>query len=147
MPAKTILSLLRELTETYRAFIAHGSIHIREIGLTPPQFDILATLGNTKGMPFKELGDKTLITKGTLTGVVDRLEAKNLVRRVANAQDGRSQVVQLTEAGEQMFAQHFPAHLKHIEHALTDVTESDMQALTANLHILRTAFIAATKES
>ena len=35
-------------------------------GLTHAQFDIIATLGNTPGMSYKELGDKTLITKGTL---------------------------------------------------------------------------------
>ena len=34
-------------------------------------FDIIVTLGNTPGLSFKELGQRTLITKGTLTGVVD----------------------------------------------------------------------------
>jgi DNA-binding MarR family transcriptional regulator len=66
---------------------------------------------------------------------------------VANVQDGRSQIVQLTETGEQVFAQHFPVHLEHIEHALSALAESDMQAWTANLRTLRAAFAAATLEN
>jgi len=36
--------------------------------MTPPQFDIIATLGNTSGMTATVLGEKTLITKGSLPG-------------------------------------------------------------------------------
>ena len=94
--------MLRELARCYQAFEAHSGAHVRALGLTPSQFDIVATLGNTPGMSFKELGEKTLITKGTLTGVVDRLEAQRLVRRSASAADGRSMIVSLTPAGEQI---------------------------------------------
>jgi hypothetical protein len=53
--------------QCYQAFEAYSATHIRTLGLTPPQFDIVATLGNTSGMTATELGEKTLITKGTLT--------------------------------------------------------------------------------
>ena len=72
MLSKKFLPLLRELSDTFQAFEIYSASHIRAIGLTPPQFDIIATLGNTQGMSPKELGEKTLITKGTLTGVMDR---------------------------------------------------------------------------
>ncbi|MBX9848175.1 MAG: MarR family transcriptional regulator, partial [Rhodocyclaceae bacterium] len=97
MSAKS-LPVIRELVRCYQAFEAVGGAHIRTMGLTPPQFDIIATLGNTPGMRFKELGEKTLVTKGTLTGIVDRLTEKGFVRRVASPTDGRSQIVQLTPA-------------------------------------------------
>lgn len=146
MSPKIFLPLLRELTASYQAFTGYGSSHIRTMGLTPPQFDIIATLGNTAGMSFKELGDNTLITKGTLTGVVDRLELKGLVQRVSNALDGRSQIVQLTEAGNALFVQHFPAHLQHIAQALSPVSTSEMQTLTEGLRTLRNAFETASME-
>jgi DNA-binding MarR family transcriptional regulator/cytochrome c556 len=73
---------------------------VRALGLTPAQFDIVATLGNTPGLSFRELGERTLITKGTLTGVVDRLEARGLVERVASDHDRRSVTVRLTAAGD-----------------------------------------------
>jgi DNA-binding MarR family transcriptional regulator len=146
MPVKIFLPLLRELSATYQSFTAYSAVHIRTLDLTPPQFDIIATLGNTAGMSFKELGDKTLITKGTLTGVVDRLVIKGLVQRVACLTDGRSQIVQLTDVGNALFQRCFPAHLQHIEHALSDLSPADMQTLRDGLRVLRTAFATATSE-
>ena len=102
---------LRELARCYQAFESFSDAHIRSTGLTSPQFDIIATLGNTKGLSFKELGERTLITKGTLTGVVDRLEAREMVRRTECPHDGRSQIVVLTADGEKLFRRVLPTPL------------------------------------
>jgi MarR family transcriptional regulator, 2-MHQ and catechol-resistance regulon repressor len=135
---------LYELVRTYQAFEFYSAAHVRTLGLTSSQFDIIATLGNTDGMSFKDLGEKTLITKGTLTGVVDRLEAKSLVRRVASPSDGRSQMVQLTKAGEALFAKVFPAHLCHLEQAFSGFTQENMDRTEAALKQLRVAFSTAS---
>lgn len=131
------LPLLRELSRTYQAFEVYSSAHVRSLGLTPAQFDIVATLGNTTGMSTKELGEKTLITKGTLTGVVDRLVDKKLVRRVAFPSDGRCQIVQLTAQGEKLFARIFPAHLAHMERAFAQLSQKDLSGMTESLRRLR----------
>ena len=75
------MALVRELVRTYQAFEQLSSSRIRSHGLTPPQFDVIATLGNTPGMSCKELSSRTLITKGTLTGVLDRLLEIGLDRK------------------------------------------------------------------
>ena len=67
-----------------------------------------STLGNTSGMSYKELGQRTLITKGTLTGVIERLEQKGLVLRERSGNDKRSFFVRLTPAGDAVFAEVFP---------------------------------------
>ena len=72
MHPSIFLPLLRELSGTYQAFGVYSSAHMRSLGLTPAQFDIVVTLGNTPGMTTMQLSEKTLITKGTLTGVVGR---------------------------------------------------------------------------
>lgn len=144
MPQKPFVPVLRELARTYQAFESFSSAHIRTLGLTPPQFDIIATLGNTDGMSFKELGEFTLITKGTLTGVVDRLAAKNLVRRTASPSDGRSQIVQLTREGKVLFERAFPAHLNHVEQAFKNFSQSDLSDIEAALQRLRQAIAAAS---
>ncbi|MBI4937897.1 MAG: MarR family transcriptional regulator [Nitrosomonadales bacterium] len=143
MVPSVFLPLLRELAGTYQAFEFYSSAHIRSLGLTPPQFDIVATLGNTAGMTPKELGEKTLITKGTLTGVVDRLGDKGLVRRVASPSDGRSQIIQLTRAGEKLFARIFPAHLAYMQRAFDMLPPEDLAGIAASLRRLREAFAAA----
>jgi len=135
--------MLRELACTYQAFEVYSAAHVRSLGLTPAQFDIVATLGNTPGMSTKELGEKTLITKGTLTGVVDRLADKKLVRRIASPSDGRSQIVQLTPQGEKLFARIFPAHLVHMERAFAQLSQKELTGMTESLRRLREVFAAA----
>lgn len=140
MLSKKFLPLLRALSDTFQAFEMYSASHIRSIGLTPPQFDIIATLGNTAGMSPKELGEKTLITKGTLTGVVDRLIDKGLVSRTASATDGRCQHIQLTREGERLFARIFPEHLDHLRPVFERLSVAEIDALTGNLAVLRNAF-------
>ena len=144
MPQKSFIPVLRELARAYQALESYSAGHIRTLGLTPSQFDIVATLGNTDGMSFKELGEKTLITKGTLTGVVDRLEAKNLVRRTASPSDGRSQIVQLTHKGKALFDRVFPAHLDHVGQAFAALSQADLNGMEAVLQRLRAALSAAS---
>ncbi len=135
--------MLRELARCYQAFEAYSGAHVRALGLTPAQFDIVATLGNTAGMSFKELGERTLITKGTLTGVVDRLETQRLVRRSASPEDGRSMIVSLTPAGARLFDRSFAAHLTHLRRALGELGPARLQRIESALRGLREAFEAA----
>ena len=143
MPRSIFLPLLRELSSAYQAFEVYSSAHVRSLSLTPAQFDIVATLGNTPGMSPKELGEKTLITKGTLTGVIDRLAVKKIVRRVASPDDGRSQIIRLTSQGEKLFARIFPLHVAHMERVFAGFSPGDLEGITASLRLLRTAFVAA----
>lgn len=143
MGKEPFLSAVRELARCYQAFEAYSAAHIRTVGLTPPQFDIVATLGNTEGMTFKELGEKTLITKGTLTGVVDRLADKKLVRRVASPTDGRSQIVQLTPKGEALFAKVFPAHVAYARRAFDSVDAAELEGIRLGMVRLRAAIEGA----
>jgi DNA-binding MarR family transcriptional regulator len=133
-------SVIRELARCYQAFEAFSAAKVRGFGLTQAQFDVIATLGNTPGMSFRELGEKTLITKGTLTGVVDRLQAKRLVRRLANPLDSRSQIVQLTAAGERLFARAFPEMLAHVSARFAGFTPGDLERMRRALEDLKHAF-------
>src|SRR5216684_9070877 len=102
------MKVLRPLVETYFAFIRRDDPHIRSLGLTPSQFDVIATLGDTGGMTCKELSEQTLVTKGTLTGVLDRLAKKGLIERVPSREDRRSIIIQLTPKGNARFREVFP---------------------------------------
>jgi DNA-binding MarR family transcriptional regulator len=131
------LRVLRPLVEAYLAFAREDNRHIRAMHLTPSQFDVIATLGDTDGMTCSELSEATLVTKGTLTGVLDRLEAKGLIRRDDVQGDRRCIRIRLTEKGEALFQKIFPAHAAFLrpffERALTQ-KEAD-QARTLLLRI------------
>ncbi len=134
------LAVLRELARAYHAFSAYSAAHVRQLGLTPAQFDVIATLGNTQGMPLSQLAQKTLITKGTLTGIIDRLEAKGFVRREVPAGDRRSFRAVLTPAGEALFSRVFPAHMDHLQQAFADAEAGEMEQLRRALRQLRDRF-------
>ena len=112
---------------------------VRRCGLTHAQFDIIATLGNTEGMSYKELGERTLITKGTLTGVIERLEQKGLVARCRNGEDKRSFFVSLTPQGVAMFEQVFPAMVDEGRRLFAAWSEADYDRLDAALGKLKLA--------
>lgn len=137
MKRERYMRSIRLLAECFHAFERISNAHIRTLDLTPPQFDIIATLGNTQGMSFKELGEKTLITKGTLTGVIDRLEAKGLVRRTVRMEDRRSMIVQLTDKGETEFERIFAPHLQYCKQPFLDYSESEFAALEQELSKLK----------
>lgn len=141
MPERFLRSV-RLLAQCYQAFEQASGRHVRELGLTPPQFDIVATLGRTPGLTFKQLGAMTLITKGTLTGVIDRLEARGVVVREPSPVDGRSTVVRLTATGNRLFEQVFPAHIGHLRRFFSGFDAQQLDALDHQLQQLRDALFA-----
>lgn len=140
MARERYLRTLRALAECYHAFSRHSAGHVRSLGYTPAQFDIIATLGNTSGMTFKEVGEQTLITKGTLTGVIDRLEARGIVRRVSSRADARSTIVQLTRKGEREFERVFHDHIAYLKRAFAVLDEAGLDRLDRLLGRLRAGF-------
>lgn len=139
----TFPTVLRQLLRTHQAFLSYAAIHVHRLDLTLPQFDVIITLGGTAGMSAKKLGEETLITKGTLTGVVSRLEDKGLVQRVTSKTDGRSQIIRLTEAGKTVFDNTFSEHLLFINKLFNDYSPEEIAALEAALVRLHQATIAA----
>lgn len=131
---------MRELVRCYQAFERFDARLHRERGLTTSQADVLFTLGNTEGMTCKELGERTLITKGTLTGVLDRMEAKGLVERRPSPVDGRSFIVVLTARGSGLFEQTYPDHIAAIGHRFERVGSRELTRLRTTLARLREAF-------
>ncbi len=134
------LTSVRALVRAYQAFSSYSETFVRQYGLTPAQFDVIATLGNTQGLSMGDIGEKTLITKGTLTGVVDRLEQKGLVTRETPPENRRSVIVQLTAEGQALFEQVFPAHIGDIKRHLEPLDDSEMELLRVLLNRLQTMF-------
>jgi MarR family 2-MHQ and catechol resistance regulon transcriptional repressor len=132
---------MRELVRTYQAFTQYSDAHIRKLGLTPSQFDVIATLGRTAGMSMGELAEKTLVTKGTLTGIVDRLEKKGLVRREVPEGNRRSFTVLLTSAGKATFERVFPEHVLYIKQRFEQLDPRELEMLRLLLSKLRDVFL------
>ena len=131
------LKSVRLLAECLQGFERFSGESVRRCGLTPAQFDIIATLGNTSGMTYKELGAKTLITKGTLTGVIERLEDKGLVLRSRSEDDKRSFFVRLTVSGEALFGEVFPNVVEQGRQLFAPYSEADFEDMDQILRKLK----------
>ncbi|HEV7816854.1 MAG TPA: MarR family transcriptional regulator [Janthinobacterium sp.] len=141
------LKSIRLLAECLQGFERFSGDHVRKHGLTHAQFDIIATLGNTCGMSYKELGEKTLITKGTLTGVIDRLEQKGLVERTRSTDDKRSYFVRLTCCGVGVFNDVFPSLMAQGRTLFADFSDADFTSLEQTLYGLRQVIASGIRNS
>ena len=140
--AQPFVPLMQVLAEAYQAFSLYDAEGLRRSGsdLTPSQARVIFTLGDTDGMTCKDIGDITLITKGTLTGVVDRLEQKDLVERWSVEGDGRKTIVALTKRGEKVYQREFPRHIEFLREKFDGLRASDRKQATELLEKIKDLF-------
>ena len=134
------LPTLRNLVSAYQSFERYSAPDVKAMGLTTTQFDVIATSGNQPPMTCKDLGEKTLVTKGTLTGVLERLEVKGILERNLNPEDARSQMIGLTKEGQALFEKVFPMHLQHLEKAFSKLSEKELAEVTKSLQVINQIF-------
>ena len=107
-----------------------------EFGMTAWEFDVLATLRRA-GQPFRlaptALFSSLMITSGTMTHRLQRLEASGLVDRVPNRNDARSLLVQLTPAGRDLIDRAVTAHVENERRILSSLTPAQLGTLDAQL--------------
>ena len=142
--SQAFIPLMRELLNAYHDFASYDadSHRLSGSGLTVAQANVVFTLGNTEGMTCKDIGDWTHITKGTLTGVIDRLENKGLVERWAVEGDGRKTIVALTRKGERMFAREYPRHIDYLKERFDGLNATDRKQATKLLQAISGLFTA-----
>ena len=107
-----------------------------KLGLTPPQFYVLATIGYAGGLPFGEIGAKMMVTVSNLTGIVDRLEEKKLVSRRRDENDRRVVHVVLTEKGAKLYKNTIPFFEKSIAHIFSSLDKPQQKELSVLLRKL-----------
>ena len=140
--SQAFIPLMQELAAAYQAFSLYDAEGLRKSGsgLTPSQARVIFTIGGTEGMTCKTIGDVTLITKGTLTGVVDRLEEKGLVERWSVEGDGRKTIVALTRRGERIYQREYPKHVEFLKAKFDGLGAGDRKKATQLLEKIRKLF-------
>ena len=136
------LPVIKQLAIAYQEFEGYSSAHIRGLGLLPVQFDVIATVANQSPMTYKQLGEKTLISKSSLTGVVERMVQKGFITTLENPNDARSHLLKLSDKGQKIFEKFFPEHLKHLEVAFQKLSKKQMKEIEEALKTLKSIFIS-----
>lgn len=102
-------------------------------GLNATEFTVMEYLYNRGKQPIQMIGKKILLASSSITYVIDRLEEKGLVQRVADVKDRRVTFAELTDEGQQKMMEIFPQHAETIEKLFKELSDSDLNKLRALL--------------
>jgi len=118
-----------KLMRATRSVQARIEPQLASSGLTPTQLGVMEALLHKGPMTHRELGRKVLTSAGNMTDVVDKLEARDLVRRVRDTADRRAVRVGLTEAGMALIASLFPRLAGDVARAMSGLAAAELHEL------------------
>lgn len=130
---------IRTWLQMVRVFSVVGRLvsnTLGELGMTLPQFELLATLRFGEGVTQKELAERLLVTKGNVCGLLDRLENLGWVERRTDEKDNRINRLFLTPAGRRKFDNALPKHDQTVLATMNDLSDSDVKSLRFSLEKL-----------
>lgn len=119
-----------------RAMETRAQQSIAGTGLGISEFAILETLLHKGPLPVNTIGRKVLLTTGSITTAVDRLEARGLVARKDDPTDRRVRQVQLTAAGRRLIKPAFEQHAADLETIVSVLTRGERATLVTLLRKL-----------
>ncbi|MGE0351421.1 MarR family winged helix-turn-helix transcriptional regulator [Hydrogenophaga sp.] len=122
----------------YSASLAMTKLYkplLDELGLTYPQYLAMLVLWERDGVTVSELGERLHLDSGTLTPLLKRLEAAELVTRLRDVQDERRVLIRLTAAGRKLKTR--AARIPGCVLQATQCEVSEVLALTRQVQALR----------
>lgn len=100
---------------------------LEPLGLTPFHWVVLCCLWEEDGLATSAIGDKLQQVGGTLTGVLDRMEERGLIRRERDPNDRRMVRIWLTEIGKELATVLPPIALEFLEQIMTGFSASERE--------------------
>ena len=73
---------------------------LKRLGLTYPQYLVMLVLWERDGLPVKDIGERLFLDSGTLTPLLKRMEAAELIKRTRGTEDERQVLIALTSQGQ-----------------------------------------------
>jgi len=121
----TSLKLFTVLTRAAKALHEHAQNQVQSAGLILTDFAILEALLNKGSLSISSLASKVLLTNGSMTTAVDRLESKGFVKRTNHESDRRTKLISLTKKGQSIIIPIFMEHTVVIEKATEGLSEDE----------------------
>ncbi|HEY2039575.1 MAG TPA: MarR family transcriptional regulator [Edaphobacter sp.] len=113
------------LWKASRAVEAYSARSISKFGMVPTDFGVLEALLHKGSLTVKQIGEKVLLTSGSMTAAVDRLEKRGLVVRSNDAHDRRARIISLTPEGRELIERAFACHRDAMEEGLKGFSEAE----------------------
>lgn len=113
----------------HRRISSGVAARLRALGLSVPQFDLLSTLTEREGISQSELAERLYVTKGNVSGLVDRLVLAGLVERWPIAGDKRSYAMHLTPQGRALAEAGLAVQASYVAATLGQIDPRDVATL------------------
>ena len=127
------LKLFIVLSRAHREITDRVMEDIKSHGLNPTEFAVLELLYHKGDQAIQQIGKKVLLASGSITYVVDKLEAKGLLMRKPCPKDRRVTFAVITEKGKELIAGIFPAHKKAISKIFGGLDDSEKESMITML--------------
>lgn len=118
------LKLVIALARTYNEMFSKIESNVQDFGLNISEFGVLEFLFHKGEQPVQKIAEKILVTSGTITYVIDKLQKKDLVQRKRCEKDKRIFYVCLTEKGEKFVSDIFPKHKEFLDELLKGLEDN-----------------------
>ncbi|UNK19992.1 MarR family transcriptional regulator [Paenibacillus sp. N3/727] len=95
--------------------------------LTPSEIHTIEAIGYEGGVLMSELAARLAVTKGAVTQLIVRLEAKDLVTRSPHPHDSRATIISLTDIGKEAFKAHEEVHIQFYDQLRSQLNEQEIE--------------------
>jgi MarR family 2-MHQ and catechol resistance regulon transcriptional repressor len=113
------------LSRAARAVAQNAANSVSGLGLGLSDFAVLELLLHKGPQLVNAIGKKVLLTSGSITTAIDRLESRKLVRRMPHSDDQRARLVELTESGRRLISCAFHQHSLDMEETMSVMTPGE----------------------
>lgn len=115
---------------------------LQPFGLSPASGLVLSILADAESpLPPNEIADRLIISRATVTGLLDSLEKRGYAQRIPHLSDRRMLLVQLTEKGRQVANAFRPIVHEHQKVWLRVLSEDEQQRLINSLQRLQATLV------
>lgn len=101
----------------------------RAYGLTGPQLTVVKVLGQLGDLSLSSLSDRIRAQNSTVTGIIDRMEREDLVRRERSVEDRRMVLIRLTSKGKKLAEEIRVEPMEIFRRALVGTPKRDLDEL------------------
>lgn len=118
--------------------LKHGMMKgFESTGLTAPQGMIVGLLGKRGRMKMSEISEKMGLSNSTVSGIIDRLEQRDIVKRVRSEEDRRVVYVFLSDKAEEIFKDFSKKTNENFESMMKNASLEDIEKIDEALNILQ----------
>ena len=138
------LKLIIATTRFYNILLTKIGKEIQEFNLNISEFGVLEMLLHKGEQPVQKIAESILVTSGTISYVIDKLQKKDFVYRKNCEKDKRVFYICLTPAGEKYISDIFPKHQKFIDDLFSSLDDDFKIELTAKLFTMKDSIESKT---